>query len=71
MMKQMQIQTDSTFSGTILTIFFSLISVQEIDLMAKVVAIGATLVSVGFTSVHSYYKIKKLKNEKNITEPEN
>lgn len=70
-MKSMQIQTDSTISGTILTIFFSFISVQEIDIMAKCVAIGATIVSVGFTSVHSYYKIKKLKDEKDITKSKN
>jgi hypothetical protein len=67
----MQIQTDSTISGTILTIFFSFVSVQEIDIMAKIVAISATIVSVGFTSVHSYYKIKNLKNEKNNSEPKN
>lgn len=67
----MTIQSDTTISGTILTIFFSIISVQEIDVVAKIVAIVATCISVGLTSIHTYYKIKKLKNEKDITEPEN
>lgn len=67
----MSIQTDNTISGTILTIFFSFISVQQIDIMAKIVAISATIVSVGLTSVHTYYKIKNLKNEKNNSEPKN
>lgn len=67
----MSIQGDTTISGTILTIFFSIISIQEIDIVAKVVAIAATCISVGLTSIHTYYKIKKLKNEKDIDKLEN
>jgi tellurite resistance protein TehA-like permease len=65
-MKIWQMQTDSTITATILTIIFSIISLQELDILAKLIAICATIVSLAFTSVYYYYKIKKIKHEKNI-----
>lgn len=65
--RKMQVQTDTSITGTILTIFFSLISVQDIDIAAKILAMTGTAITMGFTCVHTYYKIKRLKNEKDTT----
>ena len=61
----MQITTDNSITGTILTIFFSLISVQDIDAISKIIATGGTAISAISTAVYFFYKTKKLKDEQN------
>ena len=62
----MQIQSDNSISGTILTVFFSIISIQEIDIAAKIVATLATAIAGVTTAYINYNKFKKQKNEKDI-----
>jgi len=64
MNKLMHLQTDNSISGTILTIFFSLISIQDIDLAVKIIATLCTAIAGITTSIYTYNKNKKLKNEK-------
>lgn len=65
MNKIMQIQTDNSVSGTILTIFFSLISIQDIDMSIKIVATLASAVAGFSTAYINYKKYKSKQNEKN------
>jgi hypothetical protein len=64
MNKLMPVQTDNSISGTILTIFFSFISIQDIDLAAKIIATLCTATAGITTAIYTYNKNKKLKNEK-------
>ena len=63
MQKMMEISTSNEISGFILTIFFSLISIQDIDAISKIIATGGTAISAISTAVYFFYKTKKLKNE--------
>jgi len=60
----MHITNDNSISGTILTIFFSLISIQDIDAISKIVATMGTAIAAGTTCYYTIKKIQKLKDEK-------
>ena len=63
MQKMMELTTGNEISGFILTIFFSLISIQDIDAISKIIATGGTAISAISTAVYFIYKTKKLKDE--------
>ena len=63
MQKMMELTTGNEISGFILTIFFSLISIQDIDAISKIIATGRTAISAISTAVYFIYKTKKLKDE--------
>lgn len=64
MNKIMTIPQDNSISGTILTIFFSLISIQDIDMASKIVATLCTAIAGVTTAYINYQKYKSKKNEK-------
>lgn len=66
MTKLMQIPADNSISGTILTIFFSLISIQDIDIASKIVATLCTAVAGVTTAYINYQKYKSKQNAKDI-----
>ena len=59
-------QMDSTINSTFITITLSIIGLQDIDTMAKIIFMGASTISCATTCIIGYYKIKNLKNEKDI-----
>jgi hypothetical protein len=60
-MKVMQLQSDNSINGTILTIVISAIGLTELDVMSKIVFMVASTTTAIFTCVHTYNKIKNQK----------
>jgi len=51
--------------GTLATIVLGAYGVLDVDLISKMVFIIASATTCTFTSIYTYHKIKKLKNESN------
>ena len=60
-MKAVQMNWDNSFFGTITTVLISVIGLNEIDLISKIVFMGASTLTCLFTCVYTYKKIKNLK----------
>lgn len=56
-----KIMLDDSFSGTLITIIISSIGLNEIDIISKIVFMGASTLTCLFTCVYTYKKIKELK----------
>lgn len=56
-----KIMLDDSFSGTLITIIISSIGLNEIDIISKIVFMGASTLTCLFTCVYTYRKIKELK----------
>jgi hypothetical protein len=54
---------DNSVKGTIITVIFGGYTLLDIDFISKAVFIMATITTSVFTSIYTYHKIKKLKNE--------
>jgi len=52
---------DHSVFGTITTVLISVIGLNEIDLISKIVFMGASTLTCLFTCVYTYKKIKNLK----------
>jgi hypothetical protein len=52
---------DNSVSGSILTVLISVVGLTEIDLISKIVFMGASTLTCLFTCVYTYKKIKNLK----------
>jgi len=52
---------DNSIFGTITTVLISVIGLNEIDLISKIVFMGASTLTCLFTCVYTYKKIKNLK----------
>jgi hypothetical protein len=60
-MKAIQMNLDNSVFGTIATVLISVIGLNEIDLISKIVFMGASTLTCLFTCVYTYKKIKNLK----------
>jgi hypothetical protein len=60
-MKALQMNLDNSVFGTITTVLISVIGLNEIDLISKIVFMGASTLTCLFTCVYTYKKIKNLK----------
>ena len=61
-MKLMQI--DNSVQGSILTIIISIIGLNEIDIISKIVFMSASSITCVITTMYTYKKMKNIKNEK-------
>ena len=60
-MKVITMNLDNSIFGTVATILISIIGLNEIDLISKIVFMGASTLTCLFTCVYTYKKIKNLK----------
>jgi hypothetical protein len=60
-MKAISMNLDNSVFGTITTVLISVIGLNEIDLISKIVFMGASTLTCLFTCVYTYKKIKNLK----------
>lgn len=60
-MKALQMNLDNSIFGTVATVLISVIGLNEIDLISKIVFMGASTLTCLFTCVYTYKKIKNLK----------
>jgi hypothetical protein len=64
-MKTQLMNLDNSISGSILTVVISIVGLTvgltEIDLISKIVFMGASTLTCLFTCVYTYKKIKNLK----------
>ena len=60
-MKAISMNFDNSVFGTITTVLISVIGLNEIDLISKIVFMGASSLTCVFTCVYTYKKIKNLK----------
>jgi len=60
-MKAISMNLDNSVFGTITTVLISVIGLNEIDLISKIVFMGASTLTCLFTCVYTYKKIKTLK----------
>jgi len=60
-MKAISMNYDHSVFGTITTVLISVIGLNEIDLISKIVFMGASTLTCLFTCVYTYKKIKNLK----------
>lgn len=58
----MNLQLHNSFGGTILTIMLGAIGIQEVDMISKAVFTLATITTCSITTIYTYHKIQKLKN---------
>ena len=52
---------ENSIFGTVATVLISVIGLNEIDLISKIVFMGASTLTCLFTCVYTYKKIKNLK----------
>ena len=52
---------DHSFYGSFATVLISVVGLNEIDLISKIVFMGASTLTCLFTCVYTYKKIKNLK----------
>lgn len=52
---------DNSFYGSLTTVLISVVGLNEIDLISKIVFMGASTLTCLFTCVYTYKKIKNLK----------
>jgi hypothetical protein len=57
---------DNSVFGTITTVLISVIGLNEIDLISKIVFMGASSITCLFTCIYTYKKIKNLKKWKDF-----
>ena len=60
-MKAISMNFNNSVFGTITTVLISVIGLNEIDLISKIVFMGASTLTCLFTCVYTYKKIKNLK----------
>ena len=60
-MKVITMNLDNSIFGTVATVLISVIGLNEIDLISKIVFMGASTLTCLFTCVYTYKKIKNLK----------
>lgn len=60
-MKAISMNLDNSIFGTITTVLISVIGLNEIDLISKIVFMGASSITCLFTCIYTYKKIKNLK----------
>ena len=60
-MKAVQMNLDNSFFGSFATVLISIVGLNEIDLISKIVFMGASTVTCLFTCMYTYKKIKNLK----------
>ncbi len=65
-MKAISMNLDNSVFGTITTVLISVIGLNEIDLISKIVFMGASTLTCLFTCVYTYKKIKNLKKWKDF-----
>jgi hypothetical protein len=65
-MKAISMNLDNSIFGTITTVLISVIGLNEIDLISKIVFMGASTLTCLFTCVYTYKKIKNLKKWKDF-----
>ena len=64
-MKAISMNLDNSFFGSIATVLISIVGLNEIDLISKIVFMGASTVTCLFTCMYTYKKMKNLKKWKN------
>jgi hypothetical protein len=60
-MKAISMNLDNSFFGSIATVLISIVGLNEIDLISKIVFMGASTVTCLFTCMYTYKKMKNLK----------
>ena len=60
-MKAQIMNLDNSVFGSIATVLISIVGLTEIDLISKIVFMGASTVTCAFTCLYTYKKIKNLK----------
>ena len=60
-MKAVQMNLDNSFFGSFATVIISIVGLNEIDLISKIVFMGASTVTCLFTCMYTYKKMKNLK----------
>ena len=60
-MKAIQMNLDNSFFGSFATVLISIVGLNEIDLISKIVFMGASTVTCLFTCLYTYKKMKNLK----------
>lgn len=60
-MKAQLMNLDNSIFGSVATILISIVGLTEIDIISKIVFMGASTLTCVFTCVYTYKKIKNLK----------
>jgi hypothetical protein len=60
-MKNQLMNFDNSFYGSFATVLISVVGLNEIDLISKIVFMGASTVTCLFTCLYTYKKMKNLK----------
>lgn len=60
-MKAAMMNLDNSVFGSIATVTLSIVGLSEIDIISKIVFMGASTLTCLFTCVYTYKKIKNLK----------
>lgn len=60
-MKIQLMNFDNSFYGSFATVLISIVGLNEIDLISKIVFMGASTVTCAFTCLYTYKKMKNLK----------
>jgi hypothetical protein len=60
-MKSQLMNFDNSFYGSFATVLISVVGLNEIDLISKIVFMGASTLTCLFTCVYTYKKMKNLK----------
>ena len=60
-MKSTLMNLDNSFFGSFATVIISVVGLNEIDIISKIVFMGASTVTCLFTCLYTYKKIKNLK----------
>jgi hypothetical protein len=60
-MKNQLMNLDNSFFGSFATVLISIVGLNEIDLISKIVFMGASTVTCLMTCIYTYKKIKNLK----------
>jgi hypothetical protein len=60
-MKSQLMNLDHSFYGSFATVLISVVGLNEIDIISKIVFMGASTVTCAFTCLYTYKKMKNLK----------
>jgi hypothetical protein len=60
-MKTVSMNLDHSFFGSFATVLISIVGLNEIDIISKIVFMGASSVTCIFTCLYTYKKMKNLK----------
>jgi len=60
-MKNQLMNLDHSFYGSFATVLISVVGLNEIDIISKIVFMGASTVTCLFTCLYTYKKMKNLK----------